>query len=229
MAYKHCLIFTILVCFETSGLAQGSHLTAILSQSESYQRQFVSDFLKDAAPTGYVQGYPKTSAHDIDFGLLMEKKDWGLPMAEATIVEWMKDPSKNKDVIERVVGIIAYSGTIRSLEFTARVFKNWPNAKRWISQSLYSHMGSANPNYFTLWYYAVESKDPLIQEAAMETITSISQHPISEGDLETWSEALIDRIKREPTTLDSYLFNRKQNYFNNCGVTQAAASRSTIC
>ena len=36
----------------------------------------------------------------------------------------------------------------------------------------------------------------------METITSISQHPISEGDLETWSEALIDRFKREPTSLD---------------------------
>ena len=201
MAYS--LLKSMIVVFLSivSGLGQTAPIP-ILDRPESYQRQFVADFLKDGNPTDFVAGYPKTSDHFSDFKLLTRYKDWALPMAEVQLTEWLKEPEANKQAIENVVGSIAHSGTIRALDFTARVFANQPESRRWVSLAIYSQIGASDPNFLTTWYYALESRNTLIREVAVETIASMMKHPMTDGMLYVWGEAMIDRYKHEPTTLE---------------------------
>ena len=123
-------VIAMLACFGQVNL----EAIAILDRPEAYQRKFVTDFLRDGNPTDFVDGYPKTSDHFGDFILLTKYKDWVVPLAETRIIEWLKERESNKQAIENVTGSIAHSGTIQALEFTARVFANQPDYRRWIRQ-----------------------------------------------------------------------------------------------
>ena len=200
MAYN--LLLTLIMVFLTmaSGLGQTASIP-ILDRPESYQRQFVADFLKDGNPTDFVNGYPRTSDHFGDFRLLANYTDWALPIIEIRLKEWLKEPEANKLAIENVVVSVAYGGTIRALDFTSRVFSNSAESRKWISFALTSKFGSPNPNFISKWYYALESPNLLIREVAVETIPTRLTH-LTDSTLYVWGEAIIDRYRHEPTTLE---------------------------
>ncbi len=200
MAHKMHLSLIMVFLATASGQGQTDSIP-ILDRPESYQRQFVADFLKDGNPTDYVEGYPKTSDHLSDFKLLTNYTDWALPLVEIRLKEWLKEPEANKSAIEKVVGSVAYGGTIRALDFTGRVFSNSAESRKWIKMALNSKFGSPNPNFISTWYYALESSNLLIREVAQETIPRMLDHP-SDSTLYTWGEAIIDRYRHEPTTLE---------------------------
>ena len=199
MANKACITMFLVSLAGSWGVGQESHLTAILNQPEDYQRRFFTEFLKDESKYGFIEGYPKTSDHYNDFRLLVTYRDWGIPMADAQINIWQKDGVFNHRKVERIVENIAQAGTIPALDFTGRVVQHWPGAKKWIRLAMNSQFGSPDPNFITLWYHALESKDTLVREVAGELIPTMLTHP-TESTLQVWGEALVDRFKREPTT-----------------------------
>ncbi len=200
MLCKSLSLLILLLLPLNSGSAQTPNLGAILDRPESYQKQFVADFLKDGAATGFVEGYPQTTNHYDDFRFLLTNKEWVMPMAEIRIIEWLKEPELNKKMIETVAGTIAFSGTIQSLDFTARIFGNLPEFHRFIRMALYSKPANNKTNFITKYYYALESKVPLIRAVAEETLSERMDLPPSLFPF--WVEAMIDRYGHEPTTLE---------------------------
>ncbi len=174
------------------------NLTDILRKPEEYQRTFVADYLN--SPSCNVEGYPRTSDNCDDFRLLMNSKNWVLPMAEHQIKEWLIDPDANKQPIWRVTNTIVFAGTIEALEFVARVFANTPDSSKWIEAGITSKFGWRDPNFITKFYYALESKNPLIRQVAQEVIPARLKD-IEGATLHIWGAALVERYHGQPTTL----------------------------
>ena len=121
MAYKNnnslqFLILALIVCRQLVG-QQPPNLEPILQRSESYQRQFVADFLQKGDATGTIAGYPDDTPHNQNFWLLSKDKEWVLPMVESHLKTWMEDPELN--------------ATIGAFDVIARVFKNRPDLGKW--------------------------------------------------------------------------------------------------
>ena len=177
----------------------------ILEATETYQKQFVRDFLAKGA-TAELEGYPTTASPDLDFITLSSEKDWVIPMAELQANQWLEDQKTNGDNLLRLVSALAYSGTIRGLEFTARITSRIDNiaTKRYLmSLAINSHWNSAsNPNGFAKWYFAIESREPWIRDMARESISDVLRLPLMEAHLNNWAEAIVDRYGKEPTSLE---------------------------
>ena len=184
-------------------LAQGGASTEpILAQPESYQRQFVTQFLRDGNVDGYVPGYSRDTNHNNDLRLLAQYTDWALPLVEIRLLEWLSDPKANKGAIENTVHAFEYAATLQSFDVIARVFKGRPELRRWIRQALLTKIGAPEPNGFTKLYYGLDYPDPQVQEIAKELIFSLVAHPLSENHIYVWGAAMVDRYKHEPTTLE---------------------------
>jgi hypothetical protein len=195
------LLSLVLLSFGGCFAQEPTNSEPILGHPESYQRKFVADFLKDGNAAGHVEGYPRATDHNSDFRILTKLTDWALPMAEARIVEWLREPEPNLPAIENVTESILYSGTIQSLDFVVRVFANTPEAHRWIRKGITYGFGSPDPNFITKWYYALDSPTLLVREIALEAISQRLTHPI-ESTIVIWGEAMVVRYKREPTVLE---------------------------
>ena len=177
--------------------------TSILDRPESYQRQFIVDFLdfiKDSA-TGFVKGYPQTSIHSDDFELLVRFRSWVIPLAETRVNQWLDSTQSNKPALDRVLGIVAEAGTIEAVEFLGRVVSKQPEFKPLLRLSITSKFGQGEPNFITKYYHALESENPLIREVAAEAIPERLKDP-TESTIYVWGEALLEKRRREPTTLE---------------------------
>ena len=207
MVYKLCSNqrFAVLLILALSGCrAQdpnllAPNLTAILREPEAYQRKFVVDYMN--APTCHVDGYPRTSDNCDDFRFLMNNTTWALPMVEHQIKEWLKEPEANKEKIRIVTTTILHASTIEVLEFTARVFADTPDSRKWVERAIGQRYGWSDPNYITKFYYALESPNPLIREVAEEVVPKWLTLQ-TEGTLAIWGEALLERYHHEPTALE---------------------------
>ena len=182
-------------------LSQNFPNEPIFQKPESYQRQFVSDFLEQGRLEGFVPGYPKESDHASDFRMLTKYTNWALPLVEERLNRWMLEPQVNAKAITDVVNAIEYAGTIAVFDVIARVFAGRPELRKWIQQPLLSQYGSAVPNFASLWYHALEYPDPEVREAAKETMLLLiaPPHAPSEQFYAVWGEAIVDRHKKEPT------------------------------
>ena len=175
------------------------NLTAILREPEEYQRKFVVDYMN--APTCHVDGYPRTSDNCDDFRFLMNNTTWALPMVEHQIKEWLKQPKENKERIRIVADTIVFASTTKVVEFTARVFAGTPDQPYWVGKAIGSRYGWSDPNYFTIFYYALESPNPVINQVAEQVIPKWLTLQ-TEGTLAIWGEALLERYHHEPTALE---------------------------
>jgi DNA mismatch repair ATPase MutS len=131
----------------------------------------------------------------------MTSKDWVLPMAERQISKWLMDPDTNGQSIWRVTETITFAGTIEALEFVARVFANTNDARKWIEEAITSKFGWRDPNFITMFYYALESKNALISEVAREVIPGRLKD-LEGAALHIWATALLERHHGMPTALD---------------------------
>ena len=192
------LILAFNLCDAQDPNFSSPNLTEILRMPEANQRKFVADYLN--APSAHVEGYPPTSDNSDDFTFLMNEKDWVLPMTEDKIKEWLKNPEDNRKLIDHVATTIVFAGTIEALEFVARVFANTPYARKWIEAGITSKFGWRDPNFITKFYYALESKNPLIREVAAEVIP-LRLKDLDGANLHIWGAALIERYQGLPTTL----------------------------
>ena len=198
------------LCFFCAAFCRQSHAQVgpknepILEKPESYQRQFVSDFLEVGLVEGFLPGYPKDTFPTEDFSLLAGHKDWALPMIEKRLTQWMIDPEANNNAISNVTNAITYCGAIGAFDVIARVFANRPELSKWISQNIYARYPAIEPSFIEKWYHALEYPDPDIQTIAKEAMLLLltPPRPLSNTFYYIWGTAILNRHKREPTTLE---------------------------
>lgn len=194
------LLFVILAI--SSCRAQNPATTEILRKPEAYQRAFVADFLQ--SPSCKMEGYPPLagSDHCDDFRFLVNAKDWVVPLIEVQMKEWLNDPQVNKEKIHHVMSTVAYfSCNIGVLEFTARAFRDSPDLGEWLGAVIRNGYGVPDPNFITFYYYALNSSNPAIREAAEKWIPTMLNEP-NRVILRTWGEGLIIRYGHEPSSLE---------------------------
>lgn len=194
-----CLLFVFLLSLQACG--QGFDAD-ILNRSESYQRQFVTDYLRDGNTNGFVKGYPTDRNHNTDFQLITMEKKWALELTEHRLNEWMSESEVNRTAIENVSNTIIYASTIESFDVLARVFSKRAELRRWIVQSLLTKFGAPEPNGFSKFYHALEYRDITVREIARETFISLMKQPLTENLYTVWGAALVERYKHEPTSME---------------------------
>ena len=197
--YRNISTF-LFIALAVSSCTGQDPLKEILRRPEEYQRAFVAAFLQ--SPSCEMEGYPRTSSQCDDFRLLVDAKDWVLPLAEVSMKEWLLDPKANKKNIDFVVSLIAYvRANTAALDFIAHTFRDSRDLGKWLGMALRSALGVPDPNFITYYYYALESKNPAIRAAAQEWVPVMLNNP-NPATLQTWGEGLIFRYGHEPSTLE---------------------------
>ncbi len=208
MAYNFKFRFLCFLCIFSLPQSQaqvGQKNEPILEKSESYQRQFVSDFLGIGPVDGYVPGYPKDADHTGDFRLLAGFTDWALPIIEERLNQWMIDPEANSNSISSVANAITYCGAIKAFDVIARVFANRPEElRRYISQKIRARYPAIEPSFIEKWYHALEYPDPEVRAIAKEAMLLLltPSRPLSDGFYYVWGTAILNRHKREPSATE---------------------------
>ena len=201
MDCKNKLYLFLLCSFQCCGQLRPT-TESILSTPDFYQQRFVTEFLRTGNLEGFIDGFPKDTDHNNDFRLLVRYRDWVLPMVEKRLKEWLSEPEVNKAVIDHVSYTIQYVATVQTFDVLARVYANRPELRKWIRGTINNSYGSAEPNFITTWYHALEHSDLEVQEIAKETMLSLTEPPRKQGEIfyRTWGIAIINRRGHEPTT-----------------------------
>ena len=199
-SYLLSLFLFIAYCRLSQG-QEGPKKEPILEKSESYQRQFVSDFLEIGPIEGYVPGYPKDADHTRDFRLLARYTDWALPIIEERLTQWMIAPEANSNAISNVTNAITYCKAMKAFDVIARVYATRPELRKWISQHIYDGYPGIEPSFIEKWYHALEYPDPEVRTISKEAMLLMltPPRPLSDGFYYVWGTAILNRHKREPT------------------------------
>lgn len=114
----------------------------------------------------------------------------------------MESPSSNKRSIENVVAAIAYAGNRQALDTIERLFESRDDGGRWITMTLLSQFDSPHANYVRLWYYAPDSRNPLIRDVAVKTLAPMVGDDPIERRQRVWAEAALERYHHPPTEIE---------------------------
>ena len=179
----------------------GVTLTSLLQRSDAELRTYVEQYLDDKSSLWHRDRDGKKT---VDIGLLVSltrTKPWVLPMLEDRLAGWLKAPEKNKHLIQPISYAIVEEGTQRGLDAIVRLFSGRLEEPMLVRIALLSGFDYSFHNHYTLWYHALDSKDPVVRETAEKILGEMATDP-TDHRLRKWAEALVDRYGHAPTELE---------------------------
>lgn len=191
--YSLICLLTQTTCAQQRAVKQES----VWDRSKSEQRRYV-ELCLDQDSREWKRG--RNGKRSLDIGnllILARTNSWVIPMLEDKIREWLKDSNSKKDLIESISYAIAGAGSQAALDAVMRLFSDRPEAPRLIRMALLSGVGYSFHNHYTLWYYALDSPNQELRDAAVNTIADHGNDP-TDWKLRLWAEAAIERYGHPP-------------------------------
>ena len=137
MQYNFNYLMLLFCLFQLPADCQQSEPTRIVYRSESEQRRFVDEFIKQGAPLGQMEIIGIRMEAIAELNILARTKAWVIPILEQRIQELLKEPVKNKAEIDRVAECISGSASQDGLDSIIRIFADHPDGARWIQWFIY--------------------------------------------------------------------------------------------
>lgn len=170
--------------------------SAVAKMTTEQQVLFVTSYIDEGFPRGYISVGGQTIERGGTAGFLMRVKSEALiPVVAARIEAELKRESSSSRFILTAATLISAAGTEEALNTMVRLFRNDSKLLRGEVSSVLSQAFSRDKTKgLTLWYKALDSADERIRESASEMCrATLSDAGFSSEASEVWS-AWVDAL-----------------------------------